>query len=232
MILPNKIQLNKAKAQETKAMIDEGVAMAKRVDAVRELKLVQEANIKEWRNVTVKAVQDEINELLSKRDTLKSEINVAQERRDELRKPLDYEWIKLNDEKSQFKEEKKALDLDRMSFKIEVESFEKEKVKVTKAIEKAESNEKDTEKLKIEAQKLKDLAQKEYALAVNEREDQTRIYDRKVSEVNQSATEYAVALQTIEVREKQVNDKELELITRERDLARRITNLQRAEGTK
>src|SRR6185312_4973794 len=192
MILPNKIQLNKAKAQETKAMIDEGVAMAKRVDAVRELKLVQEANIKEWRNVTVKAVQDEINELLSKRDTLKSEINVAQERRDELRKPLDYEWIKLNDEKSQFKEEKKALDLDRMSFKIEVESFEKEKVKVTKAIEKAESNEKDTEKLKIEAQKLKDLAQKEYALAVNEREDQTRIYDRKVSEVNQSATEYAV----------------------------------------
>jgi uncharacterized phage infection (PIP) family protein YhgE len=232
MILPNKIKLNQAKAQETKAQIDEGLAIARKIDAMRELKVTQETNIKQWRDVTVKAVQDEINEILSQRDTLRSEIAVATERRDELRKPLDFEWIKLNEEKSKFEKDRDTLNLNIISFDIEVKSFEKEKVKINKAILNAEQNEEDTKKLKEKAQELKEVAQLESNLAKQERENSNKIIERKIAEVNQSATEYEVGLQTIKLREQQVKEKEEELITRENDLARRINNLQRAEAIK
>ncbi len=230
MILPTKIKLNQAKAAETKAQIDEGMALARKVDAMRELKLEQERNIKEWRDVTVKAVQDEINEIVSQRDTLKSEITVATERRNELRKPLDEEWEKVKAERIKLTSDQNKLFLDTERLTKESEDLEKEKLRINTAIKNAEENEKTTEEFNERAKSLKELVEKEYALARSDRDSQNKTLERKISEVNQSATEYEVALQTIEVREKQVEDKESELITREKDLARRINNLQRAEG--
>lgn len=230
MILPTKIQLNKAKAQETKAHIDEGLALAKRVDAMRQLKLVQEANIRQWKEVTIKAAQEEIDQAIEQRDVYKKQAKQALDERDELRKPLDAEWDQVKSERAKLTDDQNKFFLDKELFKSEVSVFEKEKGRVLKAIEKSESHEKATEKLEAEAQRLKGLAEEESRLAFNERDTQTRNHDQRMAEVGQSATEYEVALRTVEVREQQVVDKESELITRENDLARRIKNFQRVEG--
>lgn len=230
MILPAKIQINKAKAQETKAQIDEGLALARKVDALRELKLTQEQNIKEWRDVTVRTVQSEINEWIQKRDMALSEAKAAERRRDEARKPLNFEWIKISDEKRGIENEKNTLFLDKQSFKIELNSFEKEKEKIEILLQEVIENEKTTKILKEEAEVLKKDAERQNVSALSERDNQNRVYERKIAEVAQSAEEYKVALQTIEVQENQVKEKEKELITRENDLTRRIKNLQRVEG--
>ncbi len=75
-------------ADETKRQIDEGIALAKKVDAVRELKTTQEANIKQWRDTTVKVIQEEINEWVQKKDMAIGEAKAAERKRDELRKSL------------------------------------------------------------------------------------------------------------------------------------------------
>lgn len=230
MILPTKIQLNKAKAQETKRQIDEGLALARRVDAMRELKLIQEANIRRWKEVTIKAAQEEINQAIEQRDVYKRQAKQALDERDELRKPLDAEWEQVTSERAKLTEDQNKFFLDKELFKSGVREFEKEKIRLTKSIEKAETYEKDTEKIKSESQKFKDLAEEEYRLAFDERNTQARNFSQRINEVEQRATEYEVALKTIDVREQQVNDKESELITRENDLARRIKNLQRVEG--
>lgn len=229
MILPTKIKLNQAKAAETKLQIDEGVALARKVDAMRELKLTQETNIKQWRDTTVNAVQMEIVEWNQKRDMAIGEAKAAERRREEARKPLDFEWIKVKEEKNTLIKDQNNLFLDKQSFQIEIDSFEKEKIKVEESLEKALINEKFTEKLKQEAEALQKDAKGQNVLVRSERDVQQREYEKKLSEVNQSAKEYEVALQTIQIKEKQVEDKESELITRENDLARRINNLQRAQ---
>lgn len=79
MILPRKIEINKAKADESRRQIDEGMALAHKVDLMREMKLEQEYNLMKWRDVTLKNLHEEINECILKRDSIQQETFSLQE---------------------------------------------------------------------------------------------------------------------------------------------------------
>lgn len=228
LILPKKTDLDKARAIERKMQIDEGLVLAKSVDELRRMRLDLERNFEEYRVTESKKIQSEIDKLIEKKEILTRENIQAKQLQDELKKPLDNEWIEVRKEKDKLITERNELFLDRERFKTEVSEHEKEYIKISQNIEKTKQNEKDSEKAKNNSIYLESLAQKEYQQAKDEREKHLADYERKISQVNKRIEEYDVALKTIDIREKQVQEKESELIIREQRLASRIESFKNA----
>lgn len=88
MILPKKTDLDKARVIERKNFIDEGIALAKRVDELRRMKADEEKRLLEWQEGTRKVVQKEIDTLVSKRDEVKREIIEEENRLNSLKEKL------------------------------------------------------------------------------------------------------------------------------------------------
>lgn len=232
LILPKKTDLDKALAIERKMQIDEGLVLAKSVDELRRMRVDLERNFEEYRVTESKKIQSEIDKLTEEKEVLKRENIQAKQLHDELKKPLDNEWIEVRKEKNKLIEEKNEIFLDRERFNTEVAEHEKEQVKIIQSIEKTKQNEKDSEKIKNNFIYLESLAKKEYQQARDEREKHLADYEKKISEINKRIKEYDVALNTIDIREKEVGEKESELIIREQRLASRIESFKNATQNK
>ena len=227
MLLPTKIDLNKAKAQETKRQIDEGLSLAKRVDAMRLLRVEQETKIKKWKDETVKIAQEEINKVSVELDEIKKELIEVIKVREELKKPLDLEWNKVKEEQKKFTDESNNLFLDKERFYKEVSEFEQVKNKISKTLESLEEKEKSIDKLKLDTEVLNKRGIIEYETARINTEKSKNILEDKIEKVNQSIIEYKGAMETIEIREKQVQEKEEDLLTREKVLEDKYKTLER-----
>lgn len=232
MILPSKIDINKAKASERKIEIDNGVSIASQIDSLRATFAQEKAIHENWRKVSIEELNRQLEGLQQGIDAKKRELAVLAIEREKLISPLNEEWVKLNQEKEFISKEKHELFLDKERFKGEYFEFEKLKIKLEKSIENSELNEKEAELINAEANELKELAKQEYAIAISERENYGKQMDIKLLKLEEKRKEYEVSLKMIGIREKQVNDLESELITRENGLTRRINNLQKVEELK
>ena len=219
MILPKKLDLDKARAQERKQEIDNGVALATSVDKLRQLKAREEQGLKEWRESSLKLVQGEIDEIITQKNSILGELKTLEETRKELLKPLDMEWTEINKVKEEIKELTQLFNIKELQRKEEEQKIEEEKKKISEIVSQITQNEKETEKSKESAKSLKELAQKEYEIAREEHNTQTDTVERKLSDLSQREKEYEVALKIIEIREKEVKEKESDIINREKHLA-------------
>lgn len=218
-LLPRKIDIDKVKAQERKQEIDSGIALAKSVDKLRETKLLEAKQLKEWREANLKVVQQEIDSYIEVRDNLKKQTEEAEVYRKKLIEPLDKEWAEVNQTKAQLIKEKHEIYLSGEQLKEKEIKVEQERQKVSQIVSRVTQNEKDTIKAKEETTSLKELAHKEYEMAREEHDKQTDRHERALSAIAQQEKEYEVATKTIEIREKEVREKESELIIREQHLA-------------
>jgi hypothetical protein len=219
MILPKKQDLDKAKNDERKRLIDDGIMLAKKVDQLRETSANEEKQLKDWRENSLKLVQQEIAQFIEKKETVKHEIEEAIRERQELLKPLTKEWTELGKAKDDLEKERQKIWEETELIKVDRQTIDDGQDKLSKLISKAKQNEHDTDKIKSEAISLKELAQREYEMAHSEHTLQTETFDTKLSEVLQRLKEYEVALSLIKIREHEVKDKESELLTREKHLA-------------
>jgi len=219
MILPKKQDLDKAKNEERKRMIDEGKFLATKVDKLRETSANEEKQLKDWRENSLREVQKEIAQFIEEKETVKHEIEEARRERQELLKPLTKEWTELGKAKDDLEKERQVVWEEKEFVKVEKQDLDKDKEKLSSFISKAKQNEHDTQKIKSEVISLKELAQREYEMAHSEHTLQTETFDTKLSEVLQREKEYEVALSLIKIREHEVKDKESELLTREKHLA-------------
>lgn len=80
-LLPKK-EIDTQKAKERKMQIDEGMALAKSVDKLREAKLNEEKSLREWREGNIKKVRYEIDQFIEERDKLEQQNNEARQVRD------------------------------------------------------------------------------------------------------------------------------------------------------
>jgi uncharacterized protein (DUF3084 family) len=231
-ILPRKIDIDRAKSNERKQQIDEGVALALKVDQLRQLKPQLEKNLEEWRLNTTKVIQEEIDVFINQRDIAEQEAIEARKKRDALREPLDDEWAIVLEEKEKIKESRNDIFLDRERISAEEGKIETKKQELKARDTELKKAEQELENQKLEVEKLKEKVIEEMSLAKEERETNNQILEKKIAEANSRIEEYKVAFQTIELREKQVDEKEKDLIIRERTLYRRTENVKRAEANK
>jgi molecular chaperone DnaK (HSP70) len=72
--LPKQREVDILKVKERQAEIEQGVALARKIDQLRTLLSKEEANLTKFRDETVKEVLSQIKELIIKRDNLIQEI--------------------------------------------------------------------------------------------------------------------------------------------------------------
>lgn len=228
-LLPKK-SIDSAKAVERKKEIDDGLALARKVDQLRQSKIDEEADLLRYRESAFKIIQSEIAILLEEKESLKSQNEQAMQLRNERLKPLTIEWENLDSAKSKFYlgvEKNKSFE-DELNNKSE--QIEKDRQEVTKLVKKSRSNEEETEKIKLQQISLRDMAQREYETAKAEHDTQTNLAEKKLIELQQRITEYEVATVTANREIKQAKEKEAELIIREQDVERRIKRLQKYDS--
>lgn len=227
-LLPQKKDIDKAKAQERKQEIDSGLSLAKSVDKLREQLALEKKNLFEWRTANIASVQQEIDSYLETKENLRIEIEKQEEYRKKLIEPLDKEWAEVNLEKAKGREIIDNACILMAQCKDEERILEQEKKKISEIVSRVTQNEKDTIKAREESISLRDMAQHEYEIAKGERNQQTATFEKSLSDLDQRKKEYEVALSVIEIRENQVNEKEADIIKREQDLERRIKNFRKA----
>lgn len=217
-LLAKKIDIEKAKNDERKKEIDSGVALATRIDKLRETSANEEKRLKEWRIESIRIVQKEIDDYITVRDNLKIQTEEAEVYRKKLLEPLDEEWAEINKIKSQQIQEKKNIFLLTEEFKEERQLLNTEQEKIRKVATEIGQKNNDIEKAKSEIISLKEMAQREYEIAREEHRIQTESFEKALSGADERKKEYEVALSLVEIREKEVNKKEVDIIKREQHL--------------
>jgi len=132
MKLLSKQEINAHKAVEKKQQIDEGMKLARKVDNLRALALAEDEALRKHRDETLSAITKEIEDLLSRKSTLSSEVSALEARREEALKPLDAEQEELEKIRVEVVAEKEALALAKNTLKAEKEKIAADAAQVEK----------------------------------------------------------------------------------------------------
>jgi|ERR1035437_1421037 DNA repair exonuclease SbcCD ATPase subunit len=227
MLLPQRKDIDRAKQVERKADIDQGIVLARSVDELRSRKLTLEQSFEVWRKGASEAIQKELDILSQEKETLKTEIVNAKELRDSLLVPLDDKWKEVNDEVSRLALKDENLKYLEEELKIKLNEVENTKHLIGIKLDNLSSDEIEVSQTKHQISRLKVKAISELLKATNIRERQEEEYEFKMNEVSNLKSQYDVALQTMEIRESQVEAKEKDLSNRERALQDKYETLQR-----
>ena len=233
-ILPKQQDILKAKNDERKREIDSGIALASRIDKLRDTQLNEERQLKIWRENSLKIVQKEIDDYLVVKENLRIQTEEAELYRKKLLEPLDIEWEEINLEKVKINKGLNDNLILQEQLKDDEINLEQKRAELSELIIKAKDNEKDTEKTKSETVALQEMAQREYEIARYERESQSNSYDKAMIEVSKRLKEYEVALSLIVIRENECKEKEVDIIKREKHLEsqQRVFRIAREELNK
>jgi len=228
MKLLSKKQVTQDVARQRKEKIDEGVAIAKKIDVLRDTLGKEEQGLKKFRTETVSQVTQEIHSKILERDSLLKEIEELHKRRLEELTPLDEDWNRLHIEDIKLDKRRTVLD-NREILISESEQrnaeranellIEKDRISEERRLSSIMLNE--STDLRIESQTLLSQARdKAYELTQNA---ELRMKDVKIREGNLTAQETSLAL-----RKKQLEDKEQDLIEKETWLKDREEELDKA----
>lgn len=228
-LLPKKIDIDRQKNIELKKEIDSGVALATKIDKLRETALNEERQLKVWRENSIKVVQKEIDDYLTVKENLRIETEKAELHRQELLIPLDKEWKELNTAKVKVNKELNDIFIEREQLKEEQRVYEQQCENLSKLVSKAKKNEQDTEKEKQKAISLRELAQSEYEIARLERETHKEEQEKYMSEMRNVQDSYESSIKMYDIRMKEIKEKEADLIIREKHLESQQQQLRKAK---
>ncbi len=109
MKLLTKSDIDKAKANQQKKDVDEGLKLARRIDNLREVAVQEEANLEKFRKTKVASLSAEITQLEAIKDSFTGEISQLKRERRALMKPLEAEWAEIHKEKASIRKRKDDL---------------------------------------------------------------------------------------------------------------------------
>ena len=226
-LLPTRIDINKAKADERKREIDEGLSLARKVDALRETKSNEERKLLEYRSGMIAKVQAEINAYVSERDSLRRENENLIETRKELIKPLDEEWKEINLERENLAKEKQSFYLSKEELRIAEENLQIEQKKLNKTSVQINDHLNEITKAKQSILDMQAFTRKEYELAQKERRTQKENYETEIRKVKELKTQYEVGITTNKKEESILKEIREELEKEKRILEDRIATFNR-----
>lgn len=108
MRLLDKKQIDSQKAVERSRDVQEGLKLARRVDSLREIQAREEKTLQEYRTKTLATIHEEISKETERRDALKKEVKVLEDRKKEALKPLTEELKRIEDQNKVLLEAQRA----------------------------------------------------------------------------------------------------------------------------
>lgn len=227
--LLQKKEIDVIKAKERKIEIDEGVKLAKRIDSLREIQAEEEASLYKFRCETVSKIGKEITEKSFERDTLIHEISQLKDKRVALEKPLTAEWKSLEKEKESFAGEKKEFDKQKDLLSQKDKEVSQRIKETVDEFQRAEEKEERANKFLVEADDIKKTAEEIFISNKKERQEikkAKRDIEKDFEIRNGRCTERGTKLITWE---KDLTEKETDLANREYVLTDKYKTFERAQ---
>lgn len=220
MKLLKKSEIVKSQADEKKIEIDEGMALARSIENLREIRLKEEQSLMEYRKTTRLQIQEEIDTALSEKNGILDQIKDNQKIREELLKPLNKEWEEVHLEKQKIITEKELLSKGNKELEKQHALVKQSMDKISQTLKLTKDKETKAKNLLKESIALKENAENEYLLKKSEHDIQTQEYGLRLEELELLKASYQNGINVNEMDEKNLNEREQELIIREQALAR------------
>jgi hypothetical protein len=229
MKLREKKQIMADASDQRKQQIDEGVTLAKKVDAIRATLNIEEAQLEKLRRETLPELRDTIVSLDKEGDDLRAGNKMLFEERKKLMAPVDLTEAWENVRKEELRNTEKSNLLDERTQAIseresEIDSIEHDLQARTRAVERSEAgvntNLMEAEQQNKEASEVLEKARHEAEMLLKQAE--TR--ERKAAQLESSLDERETYLVR---READALEKEIDLAKRERVLRDRYQMLER-----
>lgn len=226
MKLLKKSEILSLKEIEKKKTIEEGLLIANRIDSLRETYAQEEKSLLDFRNATVKTINEDITKLSEEKGSLLFQVEKLKVERAELMKPVEQEWIDIAEAHKELSE------------KLNVISTKE--TEVVSKISELDNQIKANNNLKRKLESLIEQKQREYGLFLNEqfsqREDRetlnTFIKDNKavienvLNDLKRRDIELAIKEKQIQIKEESLVQREKQIV---KDTIRLKDRLQRAE---
>ena len=230
-LLP-KIKINERVNEEKRQNILAGVFLAKKVDALREEVLTLQKTRDEFIAGSQQVINDSLSSLQQKQDSLSKEIKELEVKRKELLKPLDDKWAEVNELQEEFLRERKENAFDRKELNDREKIIETRENEITKIAEQIRYKESEAEKARNDILVLKELAQKEYEIAETARKSFEKDSETKLSELQQKITTYENGISVNELKEKDLEKREVALLSEQKHLESQQRTFLLAKGIK
>ncbi len=210
MRLLDKKQVQASDAAQRQIEIEQGIQLAKSVDALREAKNTEEANLEKFRLQTTARIRSEIDDLFSQKVAIKSDIDSLKEEKRLLGFIVDKEWEHLSgDERLEEIARLKSILDDKIFSLKDQENAIAEKVSHLKNEE---------QRIETEREQTTELL------------DKARIEKENSSRIAQEVKDRNIAtLSTLERRQQEVLRKEIDVEAQKRDIDNRSASLDKKD---
>jgi len=209
MKLLTKREVADRKNEETRKEAEQGSFLAAKIDQLRKTSVEEENKLSASRKLMLEVIKEDITELETKKTLLISEIDSLKNQRVELLKPLDKEWANVNSEKS--------------VLKIEWNKIEESRSENHKLANQLQDQIDMADNYLIQAEEYKEKTRK----LSNNRELQMAQVAR-LTEKLKSDIENFVTISN--KKEELLNNKELRIEIREKELDIKLQNLKKRES--
>lgn len=153
--LLSKSDIDSKKALERKQEMDEGMKLAKRVDALRETVADEEASLELFRRKTITAISTQISKAEEKLALLKEEVATLEERRAQALKPLDTAWNTLKQSQQEHTASILSLEKKQQEYLTKSKQLQEQLIAATEELARIEGLKKQTEDALLEASENK-----------------------------------------------------------------------------
>lgn len=216
MILPKKEEVQRERTEERKTLVDEGIKIARKVDAVRAKLDHEQSTLRLFREESTKKVIAEIDVLIARKKELETDIKVKEAEWEELLLPVDKQWARY------VKTEKKKIEDGLAELLKEQQAIELKNQKQDERDAELESKRKTIEAYRLEALSLHNLAEDKERHA-STLLDEAQLSARDIRELAQDVLKEAQQLkdraqmeaQESHIRTEKLNEREQELEERE-----------------
>lgn len=178
-------QVSAAKAQERKLEIDEGMKIAKRVDALREALVQEEQNVAQFRAGVVPKLQEQIAELCLEVDRKKEELDEANRHLALAREPLDKEWAELHADKAEVEVQQGQISISMRELSEWEASLERDRKDIERGKERLDESRQEITQAQREVRTLHQQKEGELAKVQKIRSEMEREYSQKLQIVSE-----------------------------------------------
>jgi hypothetical protein len=218
MKLLQKKQINDRVQTERKNIIDSGVFLAKKIDALREEVLTLQKTRDEFIAGSQQVINDSLSSLQQKQDSLSKEITELEVRRKELLKPLDEEWAKVDKGIGEILNQKTELLAKEFLLNERENQIKKTENEISTIIANTRYKSEEAEKARNETFTLRDLAQKEYEIAKENTISNSALEEKKLKELSIKISTYENGISVNETKEKDLEIREVALLSERKHL--------------
>jgi chromosome segregation ATPase len=177
-------------------------------------------------------INDSLSSLQQKQDSLSKEIKELEVKRKELLIPLDDEWREVERIKKQFEQRQEENLIEKEQLNERENQIKKTENEISQLAEQTRFNASETEKSKANAFSLEEMAQRKYEMAETERVEQNEAYEKKSKELQAKISTYENGISVNETKEKDLETREVALLSERKHLESQQRTFLLAKGIK